>query len=190
MSDDKRSAIPAAASLAFAEPGHWATPTAAISRAAGVAEGTLFTYFRIKDELLDALYRELRLELAEALLARYPGDADIRSKLEHLWTRYGQWGISNPGKSLVMSQLKLSGAITSEAHAVGMESFVEVELVVKHSMRRQTVRKIPADLIAAVFAAMAAVTMAGLSPRRSGHAAYRRQGFDMFWNAIAQKEAV
>ena len=47
----------------FAERGIGHTPTSAISAAAGVAEGTLFTYFKTKDELLNELYRELRKEM-------------------------------------------------------------------------------------------------------------------------------
>lgn len=45
-----------------------ATPTSAISKAAGVAEGTLFTYFKTKDDLVNALYRAIKFEIAEATL--------------------------------------------------------------------------------------------------------------------------
>ena len=66
-SDDKRQAIIAAAIQVFAENGLSATPTSAISKAAGVAEGTLFTYFSTKNELINALYRSFKVELAELL---------------------------------------------------------------------------------------------------------------------------
>lgn len=38
-------------------------PTSKIARTAGVAEGTLFTYFKTKDELLNQLYLELKKEM-------------------------------------------------------------------------------------------------------------------------------
>src|SRR5208282_1032371 len=63
-SEDKRNAILSAAAQVFAERGLGA-PTAAITKAAGIAEGSLFTYFKTKDELINALYRELKLELAD-----------------------------------------------------------------------------------------------------------------------------
>jgi AcrR family transcriptional regulator len=47
-SDDKRNAILTAAIATFAARGVWSTPTSAISKAAGIAEGTLFTYFGTK----------------------------------------------------------------------------------------------------------------------------------------------
>ena len=186
-SDDKRDAILAAATQLFAERGHWATPTSAVSRTAGIAEGTLFTYFRTKDDLLDTLYRAMKTELAEHLLAGYPHNGGIRDKLEHLWQRYVQWGVDEPAKCLVMSHLKLSDRISDATRAAGMEPFAEVEAAVKQSIRQGSLRKIPVDLIANMLAAMAEATMAGLAGRKSGHKAYRQQGFEMFWNAIQQQ---
>jgi AcrR family transcriptional regulator len=55
-SEDKRNAILDAATDLFAERGLAAAPTAEISRRADVAEGTLFTYFETKDDLINSLY--------------------------------------------------------------------------------------------------------------------------------------
>jgi AcrR family transcriptional regulator len=71
-SEDKQKAILDAAVEEFAVRGVWSTPTSAISKAAGVAEGTLFTYFATKDVLVNALYRALKLELADAMMGDYP----------------------------------------------------------------------------------------------------------------------
>src|SRR5579864_320739 len=73
-SEDKRNAILAAAAQVIAEQGIGA-PTARIARLAGVAEGTLFTYFDTKDELLNQLYLEIKAELREAMMATYPKTA-------------------------------------------------------------------------------------------------------------------
>ena len=50
-SEDNRIAILEAALCVFAERGNLSAPTSAISKAASVAEGTLFTYFKSKDDL-------------------------------------------------------------------------------------------------------------------------------------------
>jgi AcrR family transcriptional regulator len=71
-SEDKRNAILDAATRLFAERGLAAAPTSEISSLAGVAEGTLFTYFGTKDELINSLYRELKLELADAMMSDFP----------------------------------------------------------------------------------------------------------------------
>ena len=58
----------------FAEKGFYRTTTKAISRKVGIAEGTLFNYFRTKEDLaLYFLEREL-----DAVVEWYEGDARIR----------------------------------------------------------------------------------------------------------------
>jgi AcrR family transcriptional regulator len=42
------------------------------SKAAGVAEGTLFTHFSNKEILMNEIYRELKIELAEAIMTVFP----------------------------------------------------------------------------------------------------------------------
>ena len=67
-SEERRNAILSAATEVVAERGVGAT-TAAIAAAAAVGEGSLFTYFKNKDELLNLLYREIKLDLANAMMS-------------------------------------------------------------------------------------------------------------------------
>ena len=61
-SEDKRSAILGAATRVIVSEGLGA-PTAMIAREAEVANGSLFTYFETKADLLNALYVELKGEM-------------------------------------------------------------------------------------------------------------------------------
>jgi len=67
LSEDKRTAILEAAAEVVATLGVSA-PTAKIAKGAGVAEGTLFTYFANKDELLNQLYLKLKTDLRDAMM--------------------------------------------------------------------------------------------------------------------------
>ena len=87
-SEDKRNAILDAATRLFAERGLTAAPTSEISKQAGVAEGTLFTYFMTKDDLINALYREIKLELADAMMSDFPRRKNVRTRLQHGWDCY------------------------------------------------------------------------------------------------------
>jgi len=85
----------------FAERGIGHAPTSAISAAAGVAEGTLFTYFKTKDELLNELYRELRKEMDREMVD-YPFTADAHTRLRYVWDRYLSLAIEYPKLLKVM----------------------------------------------------------------------------------------
>ena len=114
-SEDKRNAILDAATRVFAERGLSAAPTSEISKQAGVAEGTLFTYFKTKDDLINALYREIKLELADALMSDFPRKRNVRTRLRHVWDRYVNWGIANPKQRKVLAQLQVSEVLTKES---------------------------------------------------------------------------
>src|ERR1700679_1339609 len=103
-SEDKRNSVLDAATRLFAERGLTAAPTSEISKQAGVAEGTLFTYFKTKDDLINALYRELKLELADAMMSNFPRKKNVRTRLQHVWDRYVKWGVANPEQQRVLRQ--------------------------------------------------------------------------------------
>ena len=87
-SEEKRTAILNAATELVATRGTGAS-TAKIARKAGVAEGTVFTYFATKEELLGALLLEIEGALAGALLNEpLPGDGG-REDMQH-WLMWRQ----------------------------------------------------------------------------------------------------
>src|SRR6202049_2133314 len=110
-SENKRNAILDAATRLFAERGLTAAPTSEISKQAGVAEGTLFTYFRTKDDLINALYREIKLELADAMMSDFPRKKNVGTRMRHVWDRYVDWGIANPNQSKGLAQLTFSEGV-------------------------------------------------------------------------------
>src|SRR6266436_7214244 len=95
LSEDKRTAILEAAAEVVATVGVSA-PTAKIAKGAGVAEGTLFTYFANKDELLNRLYLELKMDLRDAMMTGYPSGKRIVDRSRYVWDRYIGWGSAHP----------------------------------------------------------------------------------------------
>jgi len=68
------------------------------------AEGSLFTYFATRDELLNQLYLELKTDLREAMLSAVPQAATARDKLRHAWQQYVHWGVTFPQKRRALAQ--------------------------------------------------------------------------------------
>src|SRR5687767_13202897 len=79
---DKREAILRAATEVFAQHGYFQAQVADVARAAGVAAGTVYLYFRSKDDLLASIFeRTMKEAIAEgrAALSRV---TDPRARLE------------------------------------------------------------------------------------------------------------
>src|ERR1700723_2195976 len=112
-SDEKRNAILEAATRVIVTQG-LSAPTAGIAKEAGVANGSLFTYFETKKDLFNALYLELKDEVASAAMKGLPGDADIRKQFFHVWKNWTNWAIAYPEKRRALAQLGVSDEITPE----------------------------------------------------------------------------
>jgi AcrR family transcriptional regulator len=186
-SEDKRNAILSAATEVFAERG-LAAATSAISQAAGVAEGTLFTYFHTKDELINALYRAIKLELADAMMSDFPRRAGLRTRLQHVWDRYAGWGVANPQQHRVLQQIMVWSGLTEESKCAGVAPFVEIEKMAQDAVAQHLFLDRPLEFIAATLSAMADTSIEFM--RRSPKQAdiYRNAGFEMLWAAITRKK--
>jgi TetR/AcrR family transcriptional regulator, fatty acid metabolism regulator protein len=85
-SGDKRERILSAAVRVFARSGFHATRVSEVAKAAGVADGTIYLYFRSKDELLVSLFEdrvERLLAYMERELPKHPdASARLRAVIE------------------------------------------------------------------------------------------------------------
>ena len=186
-SEDKRNAILDAATRLFAERGLTAAPTSEISKLAGVAEGTLFTYFKTKDDLINALYREIKLELADAMMSDFPRKKNIRTKLRHVWDRYVNWGIANPRQRKVLAQLTVSEALTKESRDAGNAPFVEFQAMIRDAIEQRVFRNdVPVELISKSLAALVEATIDLTASNPSKAKNYRDSGFEMFWAGVTK----
>ena len=187
-SEDKRNAILDGATRLFAERGLAAAPTSEISERAGVAEGTLFTYFKTKDDLINALYREIKLELADAMMSDFPRKKNVRTRLRHVWDRYVDWGIANPRQRKVLAQLTVSEVLTKESKAAGGAPFVEFQTMIRDAIDGRVFRDdLPAELISKSLAVLVEATIDLTVSNPSKANKYRDTGFQMFWAGITKR---
>ena len=187
-SEDKRIAILDAATRLFAEGGLTAAPTSEISKQAGVAEGTLFTYFKTKDDLINALYREIKLELADAMMSDFPRKKNVRTRLRHVWDRYVNWGIANPKQRKVLAQLTVSEVLTKESRDAGSVPFVEFQTMIRDAIEQRVFRNdVPVELISKSLTVLVEATIDLTVSKPSKAQDYRESGFQMFWAGITRQ---
>ncbi|MGF6769467.1 AcrR family transcriptional regulator [Paraburkholderia sp. GAS199] len=184
-SEDKRNAILAAAAEVVAEQG-MSAPTSRIAKVAGVAEGTLFTYFDNKDALLNELYLVIKGELREVMMATYPQDASVRERAQYVWDKFVDWGVAQPQKRRAMAQLSVSDRLTDCVRETGMQSFADINAMIQASVASGALRDQPPAFVSAIMAALAETTMDFIAREPAEAERYRRAGFEAFWHAIAQ----
>src|ERR1700724_4494483 len=150
LSEDKRTAILEAAAEVVATLGVSA-PTAKIAQQAGVADGTLFTYFANKDELLNRLYLELKMDLRDAMMTGYPAGKSLIDRNRHVWDRYIGWGSATPQKRRAMRQLAVSDRITEESRKLVADAVGEVDEMMRECAAGGAMRRQPPSFVSAIM---------------------------------------
>lgn len=185
LSPEKRSALLQAATQAVAEQGVLAS-TASIARRAGVAEGTLFTYFETKDLLFQALYLHLKRALAEALMPGYPHEADCRARLEHVFQRYVGWGLADPAARSALARLAASGHVSDDTLALVRGPFEPVLRMMEDGVRDGALAGAPTSFHSSVIEHIADITIEHVVRYPDEAERYRELGFHALWRAVTR----
>jgi AcrR family transcriptional regulator len=183
LSEDKRTAILDAATEVVATLGVSAQ-TAKIAKGAGVAEGTLFTYFANKDELLNQLYLELKTDVRDAMMTGYPSGKSLIDRSRHLWDCYIGWGSAHPLKRRAVRQLAVSDRITEESKKLVGEAFREFDDMMRECAAGGAMRHQPPAFASAIMSAIADTTMDFIAREPAQAKRYTKAGFDAFWKAV------
>nr|WP_315591707.1 TetR/AcrR family transcriptional regulator [uncultured Cupriavidus sp.] len=184
LSPEKRSALLLSAARAVAEHGVQAT-TASIARSAGVAEGTLFTYFENKEALFQELYLHLKQGLAEAIMPDYPHEADYRQRMAHLFQRYVGWGLNNAAQRASLSRLAASGLVLDETRIKGMAEFLPISRMIEVAVREGVVVDAPIELLTSVIESLADTTIDYVNKYPEGAERHRELGFHLLWKSLS-----
>ena len=183
-SDDKRSAILSAATRIIAAQGLGA-PTAAIAQEAGVSNGSLFTYFETKADLLNHLYVELKTEMGTAALHELPTASDLRAQVLSMWSLWLRWATSCPDKRRVLAHLDVSGNITVESRRTVHQTMAGIAELLERCRQKGRMRNASLEFVLALMSALADTT-ADLMIRDPANADQHCQtAFNAMWRMLA-----
>jgi AcrR family transcriptional regulator len=183
-SDDKRNAIMSAAIRVIASQGLGAA-TATIAEEAGVSNGSLFTYFETKADLMNQLYIELKAEMAAAALDRLPTKSDIRKQALHMWSHWLRWATSCPEKRRTLAHLGVSDDITPESLQTGHKTMAGIAKLLERSRKNGPMRNAPLGFIVALMSAMADATIDFMVSDPANANKHSKAAFDALWRMIA-----
>jgi AcrR family transcriptional regulator len=181
-SGNKRKAILDAALQICAERGIGGAPTSAISKAAGIAEGSLFTYFKTKDELLNELYHTLRMEFSRHLVD-FPHGQDAQTRLRYIWDQFLDLGAEHPEQLKVLGQLRASGRLIRENETPSF-ALVEVIKATGDAAEASQLHDIPSEYLVLMIRAQMEITVEFNNAHPESAQVCREQGFKLLWREL------
>jgi AcrR family transcriptional regulator len=123
---DKREQIILSAIKLFSSKGFQATSTTSITKLAGVGTGTLFLYFKSKDEMINTIYQEVKVEIANEICKGISEQVSFRGKLKLIWINMVRWALQNQEKFLFVEHFSHSPFINNitKEEAIGNFKFI------------------------------------------------------------------
>ena len=179
-SPEKRQAILRAAVHEIAQSGLGAS-TAGIARRAELAEGTLFTYFATKNELINELYIELKCEVYRRVNANFPHRAELRQRALHVWNETLHWAIERPDERKVSMQLGVSDVVTAATRERMSSEGDAIAQALSELATRGAFKDLPPGFASSSMAAMQNAVMDAIASKPRQKATLIDKGFDAFW---------
>jgi AcrR family transcriptional regulator len=183
LSDEKRSALMRAATRVIVTQGMGAQ-TAVIAREAGVASGSLFTYFETKKVLFNELYLELKAEMASAALKDLPRNASLRKQLFSVWSNWMHWVISDPDKRRALAQLGVSDEITRETRTLSHKPMAGIAELLERCRAAGPMRAASMSFVLSVMNSLAETTMDFMLQDSKNAEKHCQVGFDALWRVL------
>jgi AcrR family transcriptional regulator len=159
--------------------------TATIAKEAGVSNGSLFTYFDTKADLLNRLYLELKADMGAAALGGLPAGGDVREQLLGMWSGWLRWATGYPEKRRALAQLQVSDEITAASHETASQGAAGIALILERSRENGPMREAPLAFVVGLANALAETTIDFIMSDPGNADAHGRTGFDALWRMIA-----
>lgn len=156
-----------------------------IAKQAGIANGSLFTYFKTKSQLFNQLYLELKQEMASVAMKDFPAEAELREQFFHIWRNWGNWAVRFPEKRKALAQLAVSDEITPETRVAGHKMMAAIGALLERIRVAGPMRRIPMSFVAALMNSVADATMDQMI-QDPGHAkTHCKNGVEALWRMLA-----
>jgi AcrR family transcriptional regulator len=114
----KRRKILDAALTLFSDHGFHGTSMAKLAKHAKLPVGTIYRHFESKEELIHALYLELKVERYQAMLKNYSDGLSVRARFDIIWSNTYEYCLSHPREFVFSEQYAFSPFLKDASAAI------------------------------------------------------------------------
>lgn len=183
---DKRERILKAALKLFNQVGFDNAPTARITKEAGVATGTLFNYFKSKEELINVLYLTCKESLTRRLSFGLDQENTFRSKIKRIYINYIGWSLDHTDEFLFFQQFCNSSCIGEVTRKEGLSKFSNILELVAEGMEQEIIKNVNQDYMGnLLMGILNANTYYFIDhPNLAADDAFLETSFNFLWDSI------
>jgi AcrR family transcriptional regulator len=144
---DKKEIIINTAIQLFVELGFHGTATSRIAQQAGVANGTLFNYFKTKDELIVTLYHTILAEMDDYIIERMTSHSISKESFQSLFFGTLFWSLDNRLQYQYMQQFNHSPYFQQVASTILNQEEHPLLILIQNGIDIVLLKPMPAPFI-------------------------------------------
>lgn len=129
------------------ENGLHATPMAKIAKLSKTSAGIIYHYFENKEALINALYKHVKKEVADAVYEEYLINEDFELWFSKIWRNYFNYLTQNPQKMSFIEQGSNSPVITDKTNAESEKYMAPITNFLIEGMNTKLIRQMDFYLI-------------------------------------------
>jgi len=158
---------------------------AAIARGAGLATGTLYVYFKSKEELMVALYERAKTETAASLMQGDDPGAPFRTRFQRMWSNWLEHRLDAYAQVVFLEQYYNSPWFTEESRNLSARLFKDWVDLIETAKAQQILKDVPTPMLINTFGGSVRETAnmlrSGALARTDEHLA---MAFGLCWDGI------
>ena len=158
---------------------------AAIAREAGLATGTLYVYFKSKEELLVALYERAKVETTASLMHGDDPGAPFRSRFQRMWMNWLEHRLNSYAQVVFLEQYYNSPWFTEQSRNLSARLIKDWVDLIETAKAQQILKDVPTPMLINTFAGSVRETAnmlrSGVLTRTDAHLA---MAFGLCWDGI------
>lgn len=182
---DKQAAILQATLELISEQGFHGTPMSQIAERANVGVGTIYRYFANKEELINALYLDVKKRLAQHMLQEYSPARSVRDSFLLLIGNIMDFFLNNPAELLFIEQYANSPLITHHSREEGFRTFEQVHQLFEQARHEALLKPLPLPMLSILtYGATLALVKLWLADAATLTSEHRTAGITAIWDAI------
>jgi AcrR family transcriptional regulator len=188
VDENKRKHILFTAMKLFNEFGFHATPTSKIAKKAKVSVGTLFNYFPTKEDLIHAIYGDIKYHSKSVFINQIRDCQTSHDTMRNMWAAVITWGIENPEEFNYMELFLHSPFKKMYLDEKKMETFTKFRISILQSISPKTICvQYPEYSTVFIDNALHATINFLLENEINDKGHFINSSFELLWNGFSQK---
>lgn len=185
QTSDKRSLILKAALDLISENGFHGTPMSLVAQEANVGVGTIYRYFASKEELINELYKEVKVNETKAVGRGYSEALPIRERFRQIWLNLAKYFLQHPKEFQFLEQYSNSPYITSLTKQESARLLEPIVGFFRYAQEQQIIKDIPLEILTSmVYGALVSLVKLHLSGNLVLDDQAMEIAIDVSWDAV------